>query len=212
MKIKCLLKPYSEVTSQHLLEKSENNINPFIIVETEARTKVTTLIEHMGSKLFKEDPAKFTLRVNLSKFTHNRCKEKVTRVQDLLLAEDPVRLEATLAGNKTIKLVVRYDIRERDSEDISGDCLSEDCDENVDVPDDISESELMEMFTEVMSIMLFNKDEQLNKYVGSVSEFDIKAKLPHPSELLVKRRRRKKMNDPSKPKDNEKSEMSQTSQ
>jgi hypothetical protein len=54
---------------------------------------------------------------------------------------------------------VRYDIRERDSEDISGDCLSEDCDENVDVPDDISESELMEMFTEVMSIMLFNKDE-----------------------------------------------------
>jgi len=52
----------------------------------------------------------------------------------------------------------------------------------------------------------------LNKYVGSVSEFDIKAKLPHPSELLVKRRRRKKMNDPSKPKDNEKSEMSQTSQ
>ena len=83
----------------------------------------------------------------------------MTRVQDLLLAEDPVRLEATLASNKTIKLVVRYDIRERDSEDISGDCLSENSDEKIEVPDDISEKELMEMFTEVMSIMLFNKDE-----------------------------------------------------
>ena len=64
MKIKCLLKPQSEVTSQHLLEKSENNINPFVIVEAEARTKVTTLIEHMASKLFKEDATKFTLRVH----------------------------------------------------------------------------------------------------------------------------------------------------
>lgn len=83
----------------------------------------------------------------------------MTRVQDLLLAEDPVRLEATLASNKTIKLVVRYDIRERDSYDISADCLSENSDEKIEMPDDISERELMEMFTEVMSIMLFNKDE-----------------------------------------------------
>jgi len=45
------------------------------------------------------------------------------------------------------------------------------------VPDDISESELMEMLTEVMSIKLFNKDEHMNKYVGSVSEYDMKAKL-----------------------------------
>ena len=66
------------------------------------------------------------------------------------------------------------------------------------MPEDLSESELMEMFTEVMSIMLFNKDEQINKYVGSVSEFDLKAKLPHPSDLLGKRRRRKKLSDPSK--------------
>lgn len=41
----------------------------------------------------------------------------------------------------------------------------------------MSEGELMEMLTEVMSIMLFNKDEQLNKYVGTVSQFDLKAKL-----------------------------------
>lgn len=82
------------------------------------------------------------------------------------------------------------------------------------MPDDLSESELMEMFTEVMSIMLFNKDEQLNRYVGSIAEFDLKSKLPHPSEILGKRKRRKKQQaDQSKsPLDNEKSEVSQTSQ
>lgn len=70
----------------------------------------------------------------------------------------------------------------------------------------------MEMFTEVMSIMLFNKDEQLNRYVGSVAEFDLKSKLPHPSEVLSKRKRRKKPAECGKsPLDNEKSEVSQTS-
>ena len=35
------------------------------------------------------------------------------------------------------------------------------------LPQDLGEAELMEMLTEVMSIMLFNKDEQLGKYVGT---------------------------------------------
>ena len=49
----------------------------------------------------------------------------------------------------------------------------------------------MEMLTEVMSIMLFNKDEQLKKYVGSVSEFDLTAKLQHPSDLLCGSKRKR---------------------
>ena len=64
MKIKLVLKPLNEATSQHLIEKSSNNINPFVIVEAEAGTRVTTLIGHMASKLFKEDPAKFLLRIH----------------------------------------------------------------------------------------------------------------------------------------------------
>lgn len=81
-------------------------------------------------------------------------------MQDLLLAEDPGRLEATLAGNKEIKLCIKYEIRERgDSEEKVSETLSENPDEEIQIPDDLSESELMEMFTEVMSIMLFNKDE-----------------------------------------------------
>mmetsp|Transcript_39932 Transcript_39932/g.52246 ORF Transcript_39932/g.52246 Transcript_39932/m.52246 type:complete len:115 (+) Transcript_39932:458-802(+) len=50
----------------------------------------------------------------------------------------------------------------------------------------------MEMLTEVMSVMLFNKDEQLNNIVGRGESLELKSKLPHPSDLLAKRRRRKK--------------------
>ena len=54
-KIKCLLRPIDQTTSQYLLDKSSNNINPYVIVEAEAGTKVATLIEHMSSILFKEE-------------------------------------------------------------------------------------------------------------------------------------------------------------
>ena len=111
-------------------------------------------------------------------------------------------MEAALSGNKQIKLVVRYAIRsesashskDRDDGDLmSSQSNSENGDEEaIEVPEDMSEADLMEMLTEVMSIMLFNKDEQLNKYVGSVSEFDLKAKLQHPSDLLLGKRKRKK--------------------
>ena len=39
-------------------------------------------------------------------------------------------------------------------------------DDSLQYPDDIPENELMEMLTEVMSIMLFNKDEQIRKFTG----------------------------------------------
>ena len=66
----------------------------------------------------------------------------------------------------------------------------------LEVPNDLTEAELMEMLTEVMSIMLFNKDDQISKYVGTVSEFDLKAKLPHPNDLIAKRKRKKKDSSP----------------
>ena len=100
MKIKCLLRPQTEATAQHLLEKSSNNINPFVVVEAEARTRVSSLISHIAGKLFKEETSRFVLRVHQSKFTNRRCQERGTRVQDLLLAEEPERLEAALSGNK----------------------------------------------------------------------------------------------------------------
>lgn len=70
MRIKCMLKPLAETTSQHLLKKSDNNINPNVIVETEARTSITTLIDLMATKLFMEDRTKFCLRVHKSKFSY----------------------------------------------------------------------------------------------------------------------------------------------
>ena len=59
-----MLKPVDEVTSKYLKEKSSNNINPYVIVETETCTSINTLIEHMASKLFMEDKSKISLQVH----------------------------------------------------------------------------------------------------------------------------------------------------
>lgn len=64
-----MLKPANAKTQKHLLEKSSNNINPFVAIDAQACTKVTTLIEHMAGKIFKEDPGRFLLKVHQSKFT-----------------------------------------------------------------------------------------------------------------------------------------------
>lgn len=65
--------------------------------------------------------------------------------------------------------------------------------ENQDYPSDISESELMEMLTEVMSLMLLNKNDAVVKYTG-LDKLPEGAKLPHPNALskLSKKRRLKK--------------------
>ena len=59
-----MLCPANQRTSKHLLEKSSNNINPWVAIEIEACAKVTTLIEHLAAKIFKEDKAKFELKVH----------------------------------------------------------------------------------------------------------------------------------------------------
>ena len=69
LKVKCALRPKNGVSKRYLLEKSGNNINPFVKVEALVRTKVTTLLEHMSREIFKEDTAKFVLHVHQTKFT-----------------------------------------------------------------------------------------------------------------------------------------------
>ena len=162
-----------------------------------ASTKATTLIDHIGSKIFKEEPAKFVLRVFKSKFTPRKCKEGDLRIQDLLSAEDPDKLEAELQSEEdSIELTIRYEIRAANSQGESGadnqDAQSSSADDEIEIPQDLSEPELMEMLTEVMSVMLFNKDEQLSKIVGRDESLELKSKLPHPGELLGKRRRARK--------------------
>ena len=45
-------------------------------------------------------------------------------------------------------------------------------------PSDISETELMEMLTEVMSIMLLNKEKADEEFASSIAHYDPDAKLP----------------------------------
>lgn len=52
----------------------------------------------------------------------------------------------------------------------------------------------MEMLTEVMSLMLLNKNDQVVKYAGNLEKIDADAKLPHPSTLSNKRRAKKRLN------------------
>lgn len=80
MRIKCLLRPHSGATAKFLLEKSSNNINPYVVVEAEARTKVSTLIAHMSTKLFKEEPQRFVLRVHQTTFSNRKCLSKGLRI------------------------------------------------------------------------------------------------------------------------------------
>ena len=72
----------------------------------------------------------------------------------MLIAEDSEKLEAALTSDEPLELAIRYVIKK---EAIFESASS--VDEEVEIPKDLSEAELMEMLTEVMSVMLFNKDE-----------------------------------------------------
>ena len=109
------------------------------MVETLASTKATTLIHHIGTKIFKEEPAKFVLRVFKSKFTPRKCKESDLRMQDLLSAEDPDKLEAELQSEEdSIELTIRYEIRAGSSQGESGadnqDVQSSSVDDEIEIP------------------------------------------------------------------------------
>jgi hypothetical protein len=53
-------------------------------------------------------------------------------------------------------------------------------------PSDISETELMEMLTEVMSIMLLNKEKADEEFASSMAHFDPEAKLPEVDSIKMK--------------------------
>lgn len=53
-------------------------------------------------------------------------------------------------------------------------------------PSDISETELMEMLTEVMSIMLLNKEKADEEFASSMAHYDPEAKLPDAEYLKTK--------------------------
>jgi hypothetical protein len=48
----------------------------------------------------------------------------------------------------------------------------------------------MEMLTEVMSLMLLNKQDAVSKYTGPLDKLDPSSKLPHPTTLKKKRKSR----------------------
>lgn len=110
-----MLKPLNKATSRHLLDKSCNNINPYVSLDAEARTKVQTLIKFLAESIFKEDEKRFVLQVHQTRFTARKSASKALRVQDLLLAEEPEKLEAMVESNKGIKLVIRFEIRSKDA-------------------------------------------------------------------------------------------------
>ena len=103
------------------------------------------------------------LRVHQTKFTNRKSCDKNLKVKDMLLAEDPDKLETALSDDKEIRLTIKYAIKENcDSDSPSkneeGGQVSEQ--EGCDVPSDLEEADLIQMFTDVMSILLFNnKDE-----------------------------------------------------
>ena len=111
----------------------------------------------MAHKLFKEEAAKIILKLNDGIYTYARCVNHGLQVQDLLLVQDTEILEKVLGGHKfdEITLSLKYDILDEIPVEEPDQCIEE----TMQFPDDIDESELMEMLTEVMSIMLFNKDE-----------------------------------------------------
>mmetsp|Transcript_39932 Transcript_39932/g.52245 ORF Transcript_39932/g.52245 Transcript_39932/m.52245 type:complete len:137 (+) Transcript_39932:26-436(+) len=136
MKIRCYLRPKDGKTSKFLLQKSSNNINPYVLVDTLACTRVTTLLAHIGT-IFREEAPKFVLRVFKSKFSLRKCQQGDLRMQDLLSAEDPDKLEAALQSeDENIELTVRYEIRKgsgsRDSAEV--DPQSSSAEEEVEIP------------------------------------------------------------------------------
>ena len=115
-----------------------------------------------------------------------RCLDHEITVQDLLLVQDADMLEKVLCGQNPneLTLTLKYDI----VNEIPNDDLDDYMDESIQFPEDLDESELMEMLTEVMSIMLFNKDEQFRKYSTSSGSYDDQKKKE--SSILKKRRKK----------------------
>ena len=158
------MKPRRKETADALKSKSNNCINPYVMLETNGSKKLVDIINHMALKLFKEEAAKIVLRLDGTQYSYMKCLDHQLMVQDLFLITGTDTLEKVLAGHtfEETTLTLKYDILD----EVPVEEPDQFVDDSLQLPDDIPESELMEMLTEVMSIMLFNKDEQIRKFTG----------------------------------------------
>ena len=98
-KIKIKLKPRRKETADALKSKSNNNINPYVMIETNGSKKLVDIINHMALKLFKEEAAKIVLRLDGTQYSYMKCLDHQLMVQDLFLIKDTDTLEKVLTGH-----------------------------------------------------------------------------------------------------------------
>ena len=67
------LKPACSETAEKLLQKSNNCINPFVIFDTKATKQITSIIDHVATKLFKEEPKKLVIKLDGTEYNYMRC-------------------------------------------------------------------------------------------------------------------------------------------
>ena len=157
------LKPARSETADNLRQKSDNCINPYVTFDIKANKKITSIIDHVATKLFKEEPEKVVIKLDGTEYSYMRCEDHDIRLQDLILVQDTDVLEQILneeSPKKQYALTLKYEIYEKIPEYVP----NYEAGEQISFPEDLSESELLEMLTEVMSIMLFNKDEKVRKF------------------------------------------------
>ena len=157
------LKPARSETADNLRQKSDNCINPYVTFDIKANKKITSIIDHVATKLFKEEPKKVVIKLDGTEYSYMRCEDHDIRLQDLILVQDTDVLEQILneeSPKQQYALTLKYEIYETIPEYVP----NYEAGEQISFPEDLSESELLEMLTEVMSIMLFNKDEKVRKF------------------------------------------------
>ena len=62
-RVKIFLKPGKKKIANYLKDKSQNNIDPRVVIETRAGKPLFELSQEIAEKLFKEDPARLILKV-----------------------------------------------------------------------------------------------------------------------------------------------------
>ena len=162
MAVSIKLKPARQETADSLRQKSDNCINPYVAFEAKASKPVTAIIDHIAKKLFKEDPKKVVFKVDNTEYNYMRCEDHGIKLQDLIMLQDTDILEQILQDDshkKQYKMTIKYDILT----EIPDYQPEKEVEDQLCFPEDLSEAELVEMLTEVMSIMLFNKDEKMQE-------------------------------------------------
>ena len=107
------LKPARTETADNLRQKSNNCINPYVTFDIKANKKITSIIDHVATKLFKEEPKKVVIKLDGTEYSYMRCEDHDIRLQDLILVQDTDVLEQILNEESTKKqyaLTLKYEI------------------------------------------------------------------------------------------------------